>query len=234
MAERTVVLLCGPPGGGKTTQAHKLATEQGLEVFDFDDSQWGESQKNFNAALRRIGSDPAARAVVIRTGATLSARQKAATAVQATKVEVLAVDAETCRKRIVERKRERPSLRTQIAAVAFWWRSYEPGPVFLGLPIADRAPRQFLSPRAQKLARGKRGTTARGYGHAHQKLRRKWAKVVAKGTVVCPRCGRVIEPGQSWDLGHADGDRRRYVGPEHQACNRATAGRGKLRQSRRW
>lgn len=43
----------------------------------------------------------------------------------------------------------------------------------------------------------------------------------ATGTVACARCGRLIEPGQPWDLGHVDGDKTRYTGPEHQDCNRA-------------
>jgi hypothetical protein len=145
MAGRTVVLICGPPGAGKTTKAKRLEADDGLQVFDLDDPEWGGSQKNFNAALRQIGTDPAARAVVIRAGATLSARQKAADMVGATTVEVLAVDAETCRKRIVERKRERPSLRTQIAAVRFWWQNYEPGAIFLG-PLS---PSFFIPPKSE-------------------------------------------------------------------------------------
>lgn len=68
----------------------------------------------------------------------------------------------------------------------------------------------------------KRSTTARGYGHMHQQRRKQWALRVASGTVVCARCGELIEPGEPWDLDHAV-DRRVYLGPSHARCNRATS-----------
>lgn len=63
----------------------------------------------------------------------------------------------------------------------------------------------------------------RGYGPAHQQLRKREARRVDAGGVLCARCGRPIIPGSDWDLGHDDRDRSRYTGPEHSACNRATS-----------
>jgi hypothetical protein len=48
---------------------------------------------------------------------------------------------------------------------------------------------------------------------------------VATGQIRCVRCGEVIASGEAWDLGHVDGDKTRYAGPEHRGCNRATSGR---------
>lgn len=63
------------------------------------------------------------------------------------------------------------------------------------------------------------------YGYAHQKMRAQWAPKVAQGTVICWRCDNPIGRHESWDLGHIDGDPNAYAGPEHVACNRATASR---------
>lgn len=90
--------------------------------------------------------------------------------------------------------------------------------------------------RRRDQARGPGKTTARGYGAAHQKLRARWAPIVAAGLAYCARCRQRIAPDAPWDLGHVDGDRTRYSGPEHRRCNRATASRQRTRrrQSRAW
>ena len=76
-------------------------------------------------------------------------------------------------------------------------------------------------------------TKARGYGAEHKRRRRQWAPQVARGEVCCARCGDFIYPGEPWDLGHVDWDKTRYAGPEHRACNRATAAhKAKLRRRR--
>ena len=68
-------------------------------------------------------------------------------------------------------------------------------------------------------------TAARGYGSVHQAIRKQWARQVLTGTVECWRCRELIRAGEAWDLGHDDADRTLYCGPEHRACNRATAQR---------
>ncbi|MDQ4027439.1 MAG: hypothetical protein M3214_05225 [Actinomycetota bacterium] len=69
-----------------------------------------------------------------------------------------------------------------------------------------------------------------------QRLRARWAQQAEAGIVNCARCGHAIAPGESWDLGHSDLDRSSYTGPEHRACNRATASRqiGRRIYSRVW
>jgi len=69
-----------------------------------------------------------------------------------------------------------------------------------------------------------KSTSARGYGTAHQALRRRWAPIVAAGEQVCAKCDKPIEPDSKWDLGHND-DRTGYTGPEHATCNRSAGGR---------
>jgi hypothetical protein len=69
-----------------------------------------------------------------------------------------------------------------------------------------------------------RAVTGRSrYGALHQRIRKQLAAAVATGAVRCARCREPIEPGQSWDLGHVDGNGTLYGGPEHSRCNRATS-----------
>lgn len=80
-------------------------------------------------------------------------------------------------------------------------------------------------------------TSDRGYGWQHEKLRARWAPIVAAGTTNCARCHQPIHPGTPWDLGHDDHDRDHYTGPEHRRCNRGEPSRRKARpqpHSRRW
>ncbi len=99
-SRRQVVCLFGPPGAGKTTEAHR----SGLPVYDRDDERWS-SEAEFAEALRLLGQDPDARAVVVRTGATSSARARIAKLVNATACRLIAADERTLRARIAKRGR---------------------------------------------------------------------------------------------------------------------------------
>lgn len=87
-----------------------------------------------------------------------------------------------------------------------------------------------------------RSTTERQYGPRHQRLRKHYARIIAKGDGICWRCQGAIPPDMPWHLGHDDWDRTRYRGPEHVHCNLTAAARkGNLlsrraigTQSRRW
>lgn len=68
-------------------------------------------------------------------------------------------------------------------------------------------------------------THQRGYGASHARRRRVAKRDVDAGSAVCWRCGEGISPGESWDLGHDDDNRRRYRGPEHVKCNRGAPSR---------
>lgn len=114
---RKVVLLCGPPGAGKTTEARR----SGLTVFDRDDPEW-LSEKHFTAALRKLADDPAARAVVIRSGATSSARKRSARLVGATDVFMLTAPRDELVRRVHERGR---NVQREQAGVQQWQDSHD-------------------------------------------------------------------------------------------------------------
>lgn len=126
--ERTVLLVCGPPGAGKTTTARDLAASLGLTVYDLDDPHWHQSEAMFRAGIRHLRYDPEARAVVIRAGAHLDARRTWARTIGATNTHTMATSYDLCRSRILTRNRTRPPIAHQLAALAQWWATYEPDP----------------------------------------------------------------------------------------------------------
>ncbi len=64
----------------------------------------------------------------------------------------------------------------------------------------------------------RRSTEARGYGKAHQELRRRWKLHMAVYGDNCARCGGWMPPGSAFHLDHSD-DRKGYIGVSHPTCN---------------
>ena len=220
---RLVVVLTGPPGCGKSTLAHA----SGLDVYDRDDPQW-DSEAAFRQAISQVGHDPDARAVVIRTAATTSARAKWRAIAQATHCYRVPYDIDECARRI--RTRARPTWRRELAALRQWLDRADTTDHVPDFPGWDNLGPASTPP--QRFNAKKRGTTPRrGYGHRHRKTRAHWqARMDAGEVVLCWRCGQPITG--EWDLGHDDDDRSIYRGPEHVGCNRRA---GSARANRvRW
>ena len=129
---RRVVLLCGPPGAGKTTAAYA----SGLPVYDRDDERWC-SEAGFRAALAQLASDPQARAVVIRSGASSSARAKAAGLVGATSVFMVIAPRDELMRRITMRARH--DARQTKAAVDTWFSRFDRDDGVLDFPGWEQA-----------------------------------------------------------------------------------------------
>lgn len=130
---RRVVLVCGPPGAGKSTYAATL----GLEVYDADDPCWAGSEAAFRAAITRLAGQRDAQAAVIRSGATRSARGKAALLCGATETVVLDVDEQACIERVQARGGVQQLVHREVAGIRAWWERYEPDETTEGLGTSE-------------------------------------------------------------------------------------------------
>lgn len=115
---RHVILLCGPPGAGKTTLAH----QSGLTIYDRDDPHW-TNDTDFNNALTTLGHTPNAQAVVIRAGATTTARNTTRQQIGATHTYLVLLDPTEAAHRITQRNRADKT--KTLAGLTTWWKRHD-------------------------------------------------------------------------------------------------------------
>jgi len=218
---RLVILLFGPPGAGKSTTARELAADHNLKLYDRDDRQW-TSERQFRAALGAVGQAQDVRAVVIRSGATSTARAKACQLVRATHGYLLDPGPDACTQRV--RARRRGDLVATVRAVATWYATHDHADRVPAWPgwLEDHStwrPVQLTqrgTSYADKLAR---------YGTDHKAARAAWKNLLP---LPCTVCGKTVTAAMDWHLDHTD-DGRAYLGPAHAACNLGKAAAKKNR-----
>lgn len=117
---RLVVVLFGASGAGKTTIARSLP----LQVFDRDDPEWfGRGETVFRSAIKQLAHDPKANAVVIRAGATSSARRRSLVDVGATHAFLVMPPKDVCHQQAGHRRRQ--DVRTSHASIETYYAGFD-------------------------------------------------------------------------------------------------------------
>lgn len=145
MAERLVVLVCGPPCAGKTTYAQEHA-QPGDRVIDMDDiarelgsgEQWDhdfdivtEAQRLWRERVAAITPRTHIRAWIIRCAPSVRERRMLARTTAATRMELLIPDMDT----LTARAMQRPNPDETLDSIARWFARYQPGRVHLVAPV---------------------------------------------------------------------------------------------------
>lgn len=173
--DRTVILLCGPAGAGKTTTAREGAHRHGLDLYDRDDARW-TSEKQFTDALARLARNPRAHAVVIRSGASSSARAKAAHLMGATHTYLITLPARELSHRVAHRNRA--DVRNGLASINTWIRDHDRDDHVPDFPGWENIP----------MGRGRRHTEAAERLKTTSRERRR----------PCWLCGQAIDYDAAW------------------------------------
>ena len=123
-SRRTVTLVCGPPGAGKSTlaaQLHPSVLE--LESFAHLSDDHRLRLRAFGRMCSRIGRAPAPDYAVVRCAATQAERQHHERLVRPSRTVVLLTPLQVCIDRITARGR--PNAAAEVEAARQWWHDWD-------------------------------------------------------------------------------------------------------------
>lgn len=119
---RCVILLFGPAGAGKTTTARTAPPD--FTIYDRDDPPWRHhTERHFRHAIAQLAHNPQAKAIIIRAGATSTARAAATRLTAATHTYLIKPSKATCHQRAGHRKRH--DVHTNHASIETWFARFD-------------------------------------------------------------------------------------------------------------
>jgi len=126
-SSRSLTLICGPPGAGKTTYALRLHPTT-LDIGDLPPGTPQGRMRRFGRLAHRAGRQPHPNLAVVRCAPLAASRSHLESLTRPSRTVILLTDPDTCHQRITARNRsgiDGRDLDGQHAAVDTWWSAWK-------------------------------------------------------------------------------------------------------------
>ena len=124
-SDRSLTLICGPPGSGKTTLAHTLHAHM-LDVGDIIADNARDRMRKFGRTAHRAGKHPHPDLAIVRGAPDVATRLHIEQMSRPARTIILLTDASTCHERVTQRDRRTPNgVESQHEEIDRWWQAWE-------------------------------------------------------------------------------------------------------------